>query len=82
MTKREVCMSHENIAYISALNGIEIKHIEYGIDDYIYAVSGAWGGKKSYHKAKIYYDGAQGEPPYFKIRGYKFTLNECIIMGV
>lgn len=79
MTKREVCMSHESIAYISALNGIEIKHIEYGIDDYIYVVSGAWGGNKSYHKAKIYYDGAS---PYFRINGNKFLLNECIIMGV
>lgn len=80
MTKKEICLNNKSIAYISALNGIEIKHIEHGIDDYIYAVSGAWGGKKSYHKAKIYYDGAQGSSPYFKINGYRFSFDECIRM--
>lgn len=82
MTKKEICLSHESIAYVSALNGIEIKHIEHGIDDYIYAISGAWGGKKSYHKAKVYYDGPQGASPYFKINGVKCRLDECIRMGV
>lgn len=44
MNKREYCESRESIAYYSGLNGLEIKGIEHGIDDFIYCVSGAWGG--------------------------------------
>lgn len=47
MNKREYCESRESIAYYSGLNGLEIKGIEYGIDDYVYCVSGAWGGGAS-----------------------------------
>lgn len=36
MTKKEYCMNHESIAYYSGLNGLEIKGIEHGIEDYIY----------------------------------------------
>lgn len=43
MNKREYCESRESIAYYSGLNGLEIKSIEHGIDDYVYCVSGAWG---------------------------------------
>lgn len=48
MNKREYCESRESIAYYSGLNGLDIKGIEYGIDDYIYCVSGAWGGASCY----------------------------------
>lgn len=41
MNKREYCESRESIAYYNGLNGLEIKGIEYGIDNYIYCVSGA-----------------------------------------
>ena len=74
MTKREVCESNESIAYYSGFGGFEIKKIEYGIDDYLYAVSGAWYGRKSYHKLKIY--GAD----YVKLHGYKIPLSDCIRM--
>lgn len=40
MNKRQYCESRESIAYYSGLNGLEIKGIEYGINDYIYCVSG------------------------------------------
>lgn len=55
MNKRQYCESRESIAYYSGLNGLEIKGIEYGIDDYIYCVSGAWGGGKAFHRCKIQY---------------------------
>jgi hypothetical protein len=55
MNKKEYCMTHESVAYYSGLNGLEIKGIEYGIDDYIYCVSGAWGGGKGYHRCKVQY---------------------------
>ena len=54
MNKRQYCESRESIAYYSGLNGLEIKGIEYGIDDFVYCVSGAWGGGKAFHRCKIY----------------------------
>ena len=47
MNKREYCESRESIAYYSGLNGLEIKGIEYGIDDFAYCVSGCWYGGKA-----------------------------------
>lgn len=42
MTAKEYCMNNETIAYYSGLNGLEIKGIEYGIEDCLYCVSGAF----------------------------------------
>lgn len=39
MNKRQYCESRESIAYYSGLNGLEIKGIEYGINDLVYCVS-------------------------------------------
>lgn len=78
MTKKEVCDNNNSFAYYSGFNGLEFKHIEYGIDDYIYCVSNAWGGKKAYHKLKVYYGNNEGD--YIKLHGYKIPLNECIKM--
>ena len=79
-TKKQVCMENESFAYYSGLNGLEFKHIEYGIEDYIYCVSGAWGEKKGYHKLKIHY-GKNGES-YIKLHGYKILMSDCIKMNV
>lgn len=83
MTKKEYCMKNPAIAYYSGLNGLEIHGIEYGIEDYIYCVSGAWSGckrSKRYHKVKIQYisDGTA----FFVVHGYRIPLDECIRMGV
>lgn len=77
-TKKEVCKENESFAYYSGFGGLELKHIEYGIDDYIYCVSGAWTSKKSYHKLKVHY-GNNGDS-FIKLHGYKVPLNECIRM--
>ena len=53
MNKRQYCESRESIAYYSGLNGLEIKGIEYGIEDHVYCVSGAWGGGKAFHRVKV-----------------------------
>ena len=54
----------ETIAYYSGLNGLEIKGIEYGIDDHVLCVSGAWNGKPKPHRLKIYYT---SENAYIKL---------------
>lgn len=68
MNKRQYCESRESIAYYSGLNGLEIKGIEYGIDDYIYCVSGAWGGGKAFHRCKIQY--TRKGAAFFRVHGY------------
>lgn len=79
MNKKEHCAKSKIVAYYSGLNGLEIKDIEYGINDYIYCMSGCWGGtKKRYHRCKIYYP-VNGSP-FFKVDGYKILLDECLRM--
>lgn len=83
MTKREYCESRESIAYYSGLNGLEIKGIEYGIDDHVYCVSGCWyGGKaaRQYHKCKVQY--TRKGVPYIRVNGHRVPLDDCIRMGV
>lgn len=75
LTKKEVCLNNDAFAYYSGFGGVELHHIDHGIEDYIYCVSNAWYGEKRYHKLKVYYDDHGG---YIKLEGYKIPLNECI----
>lgn len=77
-TKKQICLENKSFAYYSGLNGLEFKHIEYGINDYIYCVSGSWNGKQAYHKLKVYCDNKGNS--YIKLHGYKIPLNECLRM--
>ena len=79
MTKREYCTSNPATAYYSGFNGLEIHGIEYGVDDFLYCVSGAWGGGKAYHRLKIQY--TRGGEPFVRLHGYRVPLNECVRMG-
>lgn len=81
MNKKQYCESRESIAYYSGLNGLEIKGIGYdGIDNYIYCVSGAWGSGKAFHRCKVQY--TRKGAAFFRVRGYRIPLDECIRMGV
>ena len=80
MKKKEYCMKNPAIAYYSGLNGLEIHGIEHGIGDYIYCVSGAWGGRKALHRVKVQY--TRNGAAFFRVHGYKIPLDECISMGV
>lgn len=77
MSKKEICLQNKSFAYYSGFGGLEFKKIEYGIEDYMYCVSGAWNGKPKYHKLKVYY-GKNGD--YVKLHGARVPLNECIRM--
>lgn len=78
MTKNEknYYMSKDTLAYYSGWDGIEIKEIEYGIEDYIIFLSNAWHNRQNakIHKAKVYYT----DNPYFLHDGKRIPLNECI----
>ena len=80
MTKKEYCLKNPPMAYYNGVNGVEICGIEYGFTDYIYCISGAWRGKKRYHKLKIQHN-KNGEA-FFRIHNYRIPLNECIRMEV
>ena len=60
MNKREYCESRESVAYYSGLNGLEIKGIEYGINDFVYCVSGCWYGGRGRKTSRICYHGQNG----------------------
>ena len=81
MTKKEYCQNHPATAYYSGFNGLEIHGIEYGINDHIYCVSGAWGAasKRKYHKLKIHC--SRYGQHYFMLHGYKCVLSDCIRMN-
>lgn len=76
MTKKEYCINNKAAAYYSGFNGLEIHGIEFGIENYLYCTSGAWSGKKQYHKLKIYT--SFKDAPFVRLHGYKIPLNECI----
>jgi hypothetical protein len=82
MTKKEYCEKYPAVAYYSGFNGFEIHGIEYGIDNYIIGVSGAWGSPKNrtFHRLKIKYD--RNGKDYFVLHGYKCYIDDCIRMGV
>lgn len=76
MKKAEI-MDMEPTAYYGGFSGLEIKGIEYGADDYLLCVSGAWSSKhlQKPHRLKIHYDDNGG---FVRLYGYKVPLNECI----
>ena len=77
MTKRvKYWMDQPTIAYISALGGVEIKQIDYGIDDYITCVANAWYHPRSVHRVKINY--TRGDRAYIRIHGTRLYLDEAI----
>lgn len=75
MTKREICDTRRTFAYYSGLSGLEARYIEYGIDDFIYLVAGAWSSSKSHHKLKIHYG---GKYDYIILHGRRCRLSDFI----
>lgn len=75
MTKQEICNKHPTIAYLDNFGRIEIKHIAYGIEDFIYLTVGSCRGNSSCHKLKIYYD---NKHPYIKLYGIRYRLSNFL----
>lgn len=86
-SKKEYCENKQSIAYYSGIGGLEIKGIEYGINDFVYFVTGCWDGSwsngkntKRFHHCKIYYPVNGRDSAFFMVYGYKVPLDECIKM--
>lgn len=74
-TKKQICENSATIAYYSGSGGLEAKHIEYGINDYIYLVAGTWYGQRSYHRLKIHYG---AKTCYVRLFGRRCLLSEFL----
>ena len=72
---QRTCESRAAIAYYSGMGGLEIRHIEYGIEDYIYLIAGCFGGKKTYHRLKLHYG---TNDCYILLRGRRYKLSDFI----
>ena len=78
--EKDIAMRAEYIGYVSAFGGLEIKCIDYGIDDYVVFVCGAWYGKKEVHRVKIYYN-IKSEPNFF-CHGQRVYFRDVLRKGV
>ena len=78
--EKKYYLEKEYIGYYSGYSGIEIKEIQYGIDDYIVFVAGAWCSNKSVHRSKVYYTLSGRD--YFRYNGNRIYLDECIRAGI
>ena len=78
MTKSEKqnYLNKKSVGYWSNMSGAELKDIIYDNNDYAVVVIGAWSGKKSVHRLKIYY----GKRDYITIHGYRLYFDECLRM--
>lgn len=63
------------IAYYSGFGGVEIKSIEYGINDYAVVVSNAFVGKKKVHRVLIRYNKNGGS---FKVNDMTIPMDACL----
>lgn len=56
--------------------GVEIKRIDYGIDDYVIYTTRHGNDKPRIHKVKIRYD--RDSQAYIFVDDWKIYLNECL----
>ena len=76
LSKKLEYFNKPSIAYYSGLNGLEVKHIEYGVDDYYIVKAGAWSDKKTMHRLKIQYN--KNGYPFIKLNGHTIPLDKFI----
>lgn len=63
------------VGYWSEMGLVEVKEIEYGIDDYALVTCGAMSGKPTSHRLKIY---TTESDMYINFRGRRLKFSECI----
>ena len=68
MTRKEIQQAPTVAVWSSGLVGLEIKGVEYGMEDRLLCV---WTGDNSIHRCKV------RSGPYFLFRGRRVYLDEC-----
>lgn len=66
-----------SIGFWRELNGMELKSIQYGIEDYAVVVAGVWGKESTVHRVKIEY----GSKPYIRVMGSRHYFDDCFKYG-
>lgn len=66
----------KTLGYYSGFGGLEIKAVEYGIDEAIIFIVGAWTGTPEGFRSVIQYN-RDGEA-FFKYRNAHIYLNDCL----
>ena len=77
-TEKAFYENMQTVGYWSCNGGIEVKTIEYGIEDYAVIIASAWTGSRSIHRLMIHYE---TESPYIVLNGKRYHFNECIRNG-
>lgn len=77
MTKAEKqkYLEMKSVGYAASLTGLEVKAVEYGIEDMIIFTFPTVKGGLSVHSAKIKYD---KERPYFRFEDYQVYVDEIM----
>ena len=77
MTKEEKqqYLRMKSVGYAASLIGLEVKAIDYGVNDTIIFTFPTVKGSVSVHSAKIRYD---KERPYFRFEDYQVYLDEIM----
>jgi len=57
--------------------GVEIKEIEYGIEDYCLCVTQTMTANPRAHRVLIHYD----DRPYINIDGFRIYMDDCLRMN-
>lgn len=65
----------KTLGYWSALGGVEVKDIQYGIEDYVVCLANAWNGKASAHRVKVNYAGNRS---FIRVHNTRLYMDECI----
>ena len=76
--EKATALRAEYIGYYSGFGGIEVKTIDYGLEDYCIFVAGAWTGNRSVHRCKIHYETNR---PYFIYNGCRIHFDEILRKG-
>lgn len=74
-TEKKKYMEMPTIGYYSGFGGIEIKGIEYGIEDHVIFVANSMAGKRSVHRAMIHYT---DKHTYFRFAHNMISFEEII----
>ena len=69
------------IGYWSLLGGVEVKKIEYDIEDYVVCIVGAWIGQSRLYRVPIKYTHSKDARPYIFVGHSKLYLDECLRTG-
>lgn len=73
--KNKICSEYKTIGYWYEFGGVELKHIDFGIEDYAYVSSQIMTNMPKNHKCKVY-TGAKGA--YIVLHGRRLYFSACI----